>query len=204
MTMSANGVVAMMGGNYSTSNMKKTIKKYWGIDANNTDIHEINKLTPSVGMSYALARVISKNHTVFGWTTHGHNGETVPVWVYGADAPKGTIDNTDLALIAAAAMDADLEALTGSLYVKLDEKDYDIVDEAGDFVFDEYGDLIDPENPPENLFVQIDGAKLPVSKDYLTFDSAPDVEVPINGLTVYAPKTGEVFVPQDALNELGL
>jgi alkaline phosphatase len=192
MIMSANGVVAMMGDNYSTSNMKKTIKKYWGIDATNTDIHEINKLTPSVGRSYALARVISKNHTVIGWTTHGHNGETVPVWVYGADAPKGTIDNTDLALIAAAAMDADLEELTSSLYIKLNKGDYEIVDEAGE--------PVDFEDLPENLFVQIDGAKLPVSKDYLTYDL--ESEIPINGLTVYAPKSGEVFVPQTALDLL--
>jgi alkaline phosphatase len=184
MTMSANGVVAMMEGDYSNQNMKDMLKEHWGIDATVVDIEEINALAPSVGMSYALARVISKNHTVIGWTTHGHNGETVPVWVCGGDAPCGTIDNTDLALIAAEAMGVDLDEATDFLYIDLGETGikYQIDDS-------------DPENPVLN----IKGAELPISKDYMIYKNR---RYQMPGLTVHAPATDKVYVSKKAFGIL--
>ena len=186
MTMSANGVVRMMNGDYSAENMKVCLKEYWNIDATDDDINEIEDLAQSVGMSYALARVISMNHTVIGWTTHGHNGETVPVWVCGGDAPVGTIDNTDLAKIAAKAMRMDLDKVTNRLYVDLDTvtEDYEIVDDG-----------------MGNKTLELKGAELPLSKDYMTYKGR---EIALPGLNVYAPATGKVYISKKAIRILRL
>jgi len=184
MSMSANGVVTMMDGDYSVGSIIDAVETYWGLSITGEDANEILALSPEVGMSYALARVLSKNYTVIGWTTHGHNGETVPVWVYGDDAPVGTIDNTDLAKIAAEAMRTDLDKVSDYLYVDLDTviSSFDIDD-----------------TDPENLVVKVKGAEMPVSKDYMVYRGRT---IPMPGLTVYAPATGKVYVSKKAVKIL--
>ena len=132
-------------------------------------------------MNYGLAAVLSKYYTVIGWTTHGHNGETVPVWVHGADAPVGTIDNTDLALIAADPLGTDLDRITHRLYVDLDEV-------SGAYAIDK----TDPENP----VIMVGKAKLPVGKDYMINKKGREIQLP--GLTVYAPMTEKVYISKKA------
>jgi alkaline phosphatase len=142
-------------------------------------------------LSYALARVLSKNYTVIGWTTHGHNGETVPVWIHGADAPVGIIDNTDLATIAADAMEMNLDRATMNLYVDLDN-----VTDAYTIEDDGLG----------NLTLTVAGAELPISKDFMKIEKKNGKEkiVQLPGLTVYAPATGKVYVAKKALRLLGI
>lgn len=186
MTMTANGVVAKMEGDYSAQNIKAKIQQYWNITATDEEINEILAEEPSVGLSYALAKIISKYHTVIGWTTHGHNGETVPVWVYGDDAPVGTIDNTELALIAANAMNTNLDIVSDLLYVDLDEV-------TSDYIIEDDG--------LGNQTIKIGDAQMPVSKDYMIIDGKT-IQLP--GLTVYAPVTGKVYVSKKALIILSL
>jgi alkaline phosphatase len=186
MTMSANGVLSMMDKEGRT--LADAVESYWGISLTEEDIVEIEELADSVGLSYALARVVSKNHTVIGWTTHGHTGETVPVWIHGADAPVGTIDNTELALMVAGAMNVDLGKISDFLYVDLGEAGiaYSI-------------DNSDPANP----VVVVEGATLPVSKDYMTVQKRwKTIAYKLPGLTVHAPATGKVYVSQRALRIL--
>jgi len=189
MTMSANGVVSMMGGDYSDDNIISNVETHWGLSINDEDVAEIKDLVDSDGLSwsYALARVLSKNYTVVGWTTHGHNGETVPVWVYGDDAPVGTIDNTELALIAADAMEVNLDKTTEKLYVDLDD------------VTDDY--TIDDADS-ENLVLKVAGAELPISKDYMIDKKGKTINLP--GVTVYAPATGKVYISKKAVKKLKL
>jgi alkaline phosphatase len=187
MDMSANGVLAMSDG--TDEGLLNSIYDNWGISATYEDLDEIAAWQADYGASqgYAMARILSENYTVFGWTTHGHNGETVPVWVYGGDAPVGTIDNTDLAYMAADAMDLNLDRISNRLYVDLSEitSDYEIVDDGNG-----------------NLTVEINGAELPISKDYMIKANGTTAEMP--GLTVYAPATDKVYVSKKALRHLGL
>ena len=186
MKMSANGVLYMMDEEELT--LEEAVETYWGIGLTVDDITEIEGLEASVGLSYALARVVSKNHTVIGWTTHGHTGETVPVWVYGADAPVGTIDNTELALMAAAAMNVNLDKISDRLYVDLKKAGIDFSIDATD---------------PANPVVIVDGARLPVSKDYMTVEKRRrTITYKLPGLTVHAPETGKVYVSKRALKIL--
>jgi alkaline phosphatase len=175
MTMTANGVVSMMP-DFTPLSISDAVETYWNITLSPEDIDEIIDYAADVGESYSLARIVSENHTVVAWTTHGHNGETVPVWIHGMDAPVGTIDNTDLAFMAAEAMGVNLDWVTDSLYVDVDE------------VTTEYViDTTDPENP----VLDVNGALLPISKDYMTYDGHT---YPLPGLTVHAPMIDKVYI----------
>ncbi len=195
MKITSAGLAAMMEGDYSIANIIAKVAEYWSLDIDEAEAQEILDYQTSAGVSfnYALAYVISKYHTVIGWTTHGHNGETVPVWVHGGEAPVGVIDNTDLAYIAADAMGVKLNRTTKRLYVDLDDvtNDYEI---AGDPTIGTYGLL-------NNLVLKVKGAELPISKDYMLYKDR-NIELP--GITVYAPATGKVYVSKKALRIIGL
>jgi alkaline phosphatase len=127
------------------------------------------------GDSYAISQYVSAEFTGFGWTTHGHSGEDVPVWTYvngDAQGPKGVIENTDLAVVCADAMGVTLNG-TGA-WVEYDESVLDMTDEA-------------------NPVAVIDGVQYPVSKDIRVLADGT-VENMI-GVTVYAPLSGKVYIP---------
>lgn len=133
-----------------------------------------------------------KNYTVIGWTTHGYNGETVPFWTHGANGVKvDIIDNTDLATVAANAMDVDLDRTSKKLYV-----DLDTVTDAYTIEDDGMG----------NLTLKIAGAKLPISKDYMKIEKKNGKEkiVRLPGLTFYAPAIEKIYVAKKALRILGI
>jgi alkaline phosphatase len=178
MKTSANGVIAQMGGDYSEGNFTSVVKEWWGIDLYPGEYDEIAAYAASVGWSYAMARIVSEYHTVIGWTTHGHNGETVPVWMYPKPAPTGIMDNTDLAKIAAKYLGSKLDYVTDYLYR-----------DVGMFELDD----TDPANP----VVMIGDVAFPVNKDYMMY-RGETYQMP--GLTVYAPMTGKAYVSQKALN----
>ncbi len=53
-----------------------------GHDATDKDTAEILELYNNgkgLSLDYVISDVISRNHTVIGWTTHGHSGEDVPM-----------------------------------------------------------------------------------------------------------------------------
>ena len=78
MRLSSTGLAAKIGTDNSTENIKAQIKTWWGIDATDKDINDIALLMKPVkdggkglSLSYAISEVISRNHTIIGWTTHG-------------------------------------------------------------------------------------------------------------------------------------
>ena len=194
MKISSPGLVALMEDDSNDAELIDKVAEYWSLHIDQADVDEIRALQPSVGMAYALARVLSKNYTVIGWTTHGHNGETVPLWIYGMDAPVGTIDNTDLAAMAAEAMNVDLQKTTRTLYVDLETVTSDYVIEGDPGNKDDYG-------MKENLVLKVKGAELPISKDYMVYKGKT---ISLPGVTVYAPHTDKVYVSQKALKVLRL
>lgn len=146
-------------------------------------------------ITQAIAKVVSANHTVFGWTTHGHTGEDVALWSYGPMAPIGQIDNTDLgrAVAEAFALNLDLgdpQGLNQSLFIDAEEA----------FPGLTRTDLSDPENP----VLEIANWRLPANKDEML---SPQQRIcQFEGLTVYAPEAnngfGRWFIPRAAI-EIG-
>ena len=188
MKITSGGLVSMMTDPDDDAELVSAVKEWWGLDITQDDVDEIRAWEKSSSLNYQLAAVLSKYYTEIGWTTHGHNGETVPFWIHGAKGVKtGIIDNTDLAKMAARAMHVNLDRATTRLYVDLDT------------VTDEY--TIEDDGSG-NLTLIVAGARLPVSKDYMVLENGRTVTLP--GLTVYAPATDKVYVAQKAVKKLGL
>ena len=183
MTCSANALVSNIA-SWDITGIKDALATYWSIDCSDDVAQEIIDLEPSVGQSYALARVISKHYTAIGWTSHGHDAGTVPVWAYGLDI-KGTIDNTELAEIAADALGVDLDKTTEKLYV-------DIKDVTSDYEIDVEKDVL-----------TVGEAVFPLGADYMMVNGKT---IHLPGVTVYASGDDDVaetvYISQKAILKL--
>ncbi len=169
------------------------VETHWGLQLSESDVEEIIALEASLGLGNALNTVVSKNHTVFGWTTYGHTGEDVPLWVYGSRKAYGVIDNTEIADITSKALGVNLSRANRSLFV-----------DAKKAFPQATLDVTDSENP----VLRIGNASLPTSKDILEINGET---YNLRGLVVYAPKapsdmalpegaeSGKVFIPRDAV-----
>jgi alkaline phosphatase len=179
---------------FDNADLINAVEAGWGITIDDAECEEIRELREgdSGSLSYALARVISKNHTPIGWTSHGHNAEDVPVWAYGPCAPAGLMDNTELADLVADLFCLDMAALNERLFVDLDER----YGEDG-WTLDE----TDPANPVAKLEGRWAKAELPCSKDLLTITTkwGRTRTYNLEGVVVHAPETERVYVPAQAI-----
>ncbi len=182
MRITAGALEYQIGTDHSYANLSKEISKWWGIDITKDDYTEIKKLIDNgTSLNYSISEIISKNHTVLGWTTHGHTGEDVPLWAYGPNRPVGLFDNTELAEIVADAFGINLNDLNEQLFVEVSE------------IFpDYYLDEADSANP----VLKINNIELPVSKNLLI---ANGKTYELNGIVVYAPVTEKVYIPTEAV-----
>jgi alkaline phosphatase len=123
---------------------------------------------------YPIAEYLSKHMTAYGWTTHGHTGEDVPLWSYGTPRPVGTFDNTQLATFAADAFGFTLN---------------------GSASWDEYTDNKLQMDDPANPVAKIGQWYYPVSKD-IRIHKNSGVTENLNDITVWAPASGKVYIPK--------
>ncbi|MBN1694027.1 alkaline phosphatase [candidate division WOR-3 bacterium] len=171
-----------IGTDLSYTNVSKQIKKWWEINITREDYKEIKELMDKgFPLSYSISEVISKNYTVLGWTSHSHTGEDVPLWAYGPNRPVGLYDNTELAEITASALGFNLKEINHELFVDVGE------------IFSDYClDKTDTANP----VLEINEVNLPINKNLLI---AEDKTYELKGIVVYAPKTGKVNIPREAI-----
>jgi alkaline phosphatase len=187
----------------SPAEIKAAVQEYWGISLTDDNVTEILQRTGAIApdpvyqdlgtqsLGYAIAEVVSRRHTVFGWTTHGHSGEDVPLWSYGPMGPVGFLDNTQLAETTAQALGLNLDlsdrkGLNAELFV-----------EAGEaFPYRFKMDLSDQENP----VLRIGRWRLPAGKDLLIRASGVGPRsCELDGLAIYAPETGKGYIPRQAV-----
>lgn len=122
-TKTAEGALALVDTAKSAESLDNALKAY-GIDPADTTIKaEIDafKADPTTAN---LVKTMNKK-AVIGYTTGGHTGEDVPLYVYAPaniTLPKGVIDNTDVAKYIAAAMGVDLAEITGKLFIDITDK----------------------------------------------------------------------------------
>ncbi|MGA9187041.1 MAG: alkaline phosphatase [Methanosarcina sp.] len=196
MKLSSAGVAAKIGTDLSSENIKKQLKTWWDIDATDDDIAEIIELHTNgenLSLDYAISEVISRNHTVIGWTTHGHSGDDVPLWAYGPDYPKGHIDNTEIAGYIAKKLGFDLNKTNSHLFTEVGEV---FSTDNGDGQVDKNEYLLNVTDS-SNPVLEIGDAELPVSTNILIKNGlAHELE----GIVVYAPATGKVYIPAGALS----
>jgi alkaline phosphatase len=191
MTLTAYGIWRKMGKDISPSKLKEVVRAYWGMEITDEEANQIftvGKQYPNVA-HWGLGEILSAKHTSIGWTTHGHTGGDVPLFAYGPGHPVGLVDAPELGRQMAEAMGLDLGQLTERLFV-----------EAG-AAFPEGKVTIEKDG--ENLVARITlpdkTADLPINKDIL-MTAGRSVE--LEGVVVYAPNTGKVYVPSQAVERL--
>jgi len=173
-----------IGSGADTTKVMDEVKKWWGLAITRDDAQDILDRAKAIGLSYALAEILSARYTVLGWTTHGHLGDDVPLWAYGADGFSGLMDSTELATATADLVGYGLSAANARLYVDLDSVSSSWKTDDSD---------------PANLVLVVGNARLPDGKDLLILGSRT---WELEGLVVYVPKTGKWFVPREAVELL--
>jgi alkaline phosphatase len=146
-------------------------------------------------LDYSISEVISRNHTIIGWTTHGHSGEDVLLWAYSAEHPTGIRDNTDIAKYIARELEFNLNKTSSQLFIEAGEV-FSQDNGDGELSENEYlMDIKDPSNP----VLRIGDAELPVNKNLLIKNNTTHE---LEGIIVYAPVTNKVYIPSEVLSLL--
>jgi alkaline phosphatase len=184
MKISGAALAAKIGTDASPANVKAQILEWWGVQASDADVTEILALKDKgLTLDYAIPEVISRNHTVIGWTSHGHTGQDVPLWAYGPGKPAGLLDNTELATTVAEALGFDLAAVDRHLFVEA----------TGRFPGSRV-DLSDAANP----VFRVGLCSVPSAKNVVRYEPL-GLEIPLEGVAVYAPVTGTFYVSKLAV-----
>jgi alkaline phosphatase len=210
MDITSTGLRAKLVGVTDSQQMADIINQYWHFGLTATDVDAIKAIQAgtstlngmptkaAVSIDYAISEYVCMKYTVFGWTTHGHTGEDVPLWAWGPKTtPAGHFDNTDLARIAADALDVNLNKAQKTLYV----------DASAVFASNQlFYNTADPANPVLQIIANGKTATLPISKDTMTitYSNGYTRTYNLEGLTVGAPKISstQVFIPQQAVQLL--
>jgi alkaline phosphatase len=209
MDITSTGLRAKLAGITDSQQMADVINQYWhfGLTAANVDaIKALQAGSPEkapVSIDYAISEYVSTKYTVFGWTTHGHTGEDVPLWAWGPkdSAPVGHFENTDLALLVAQALDFSLNKAGKELYVNAADAFL-----PGQLFFNR----TDPLNAVLQITVNGKTAYLPVNKDLMTVSTSFGYTKTymLKGITVFSPDrsitplTDRVYIPQQVVQLL--
>ncbi|MDO5028942.1 MAG: alkaline phosphatase, partial [Bacillota bacterium] len=169
------------------SNAKELAKEYYNIDLTDEELQVIKE---SEYVPMDIGHIIS-NRSNIGWTTGGHVGGDVGLYVYTNDKNvkklSGTVHNNEIGRYMESIMDLDLDKLTSELYLPA-RAAFEKEGAEIEFVYD--------KDTNHQLIVK-KGDKtitLPISKSFALVDGK---EVDLGGLTIY--NTESVYVPQGAL-----
>jgi len=119
-TKTAEGAIALLDATKSTQSKNEALKAY-GIDPTDTTLKaEIDAFMADPTIA-TLVKTMNKK-AVIGYTSLGHTGEDVPLYVCApssVELPKGVIDNTEVAEYIADAMGVDLAKTTSKLFIDI-------------------------------------------------------------------------------------
>jgi alkaline phosphatase len=211
MQITSTGLAKLIAGK-TDEQMKDIINQYWNLNLTITDIQEIkniqygnstllqagNTTVPmpkaSVTIDYAISEYVSEKFTVFGWTTHGHTGEDVPLWAYSPiteSTPRGHFDNTQLANIAANALSLNMTEAQKTLYVNV----------ADAFPSGQWSiNNAEPANPLLLIYRNGNLTIIPVSKNTMTIYATTRTQYIFEGLVVNCPQINTIYLPQQAVD----
>jgi alkaline phosphatase len=175
--------LAYMDKQVTVNEIQDLFKAKWQLILDDRQAEDILELRKFRKFDYAVGDYISKNFTILGWTSGGHTGVDVPLWVYAGkgDNPfKGNIDNTQIAIELAKLMNIDLNMLKEELFV-----DAESVFPGCVLSKDDTGRILEAGD-----------ARVPVNKDIVIKDGR---EFRTEGITVYIPGINKVFIPKEAV-----
>ncbi|QUL98556.1 MAG: alkaline phosphatase [Candidatus Fermentithermobacillus carboniphilus] len=177
--------------NADRSNIKEVMATYYGItDLTDSELKAIKEAKPGTLNSVVGPMISVRAH--IGWTTGGHTGEDVVLYVYSptGDRPTGVIENTDIAKYMERLLGLNLAETTKKLFVPVRA------------AFEAKGATVqwntaDPNNPVVVVTKGNDTLRFPVNKNLAEVNGKL---VKMNGVTVF--NGVRTFVPQEALDFL--
>lgn len=176
--------------NADKSNITEIMAEYYGItDLTAEEIEEI-KNTKSGSMNYTVGPMISKRANI-GWTTNGHTGEDIPLYVYAPAGCKklgGVVENTDIAGYMAELFGIKLSEVTSKLFVPVRAA----AEAKGAEV---EWNTADEKNPVVVITKDGNEIKIPVNKNLAYVNGSA---VKLDGVTVY--NGINTYVPQSAID----
>lgn len=183
------GLAKLLAGNRAPETIRDVMTRYYGIDNLTEEEVSLIQKAKEKDIISVVGPMMSKRAAI-GWTTSGHTGEDLFLYAYGPNRPVGLIENTDIARIAAKELGFDLDKVSDKLFVDASK------------AFGEIGAKIsiDRSDPHNLVLIAEKGrikAEMPFSKNILKIG---EKTYELNGITVFAPKTGKVYIPQQAVN----
>jgi alkaline phosphatase len=172
--------------NKEKSNIKEVMGDYFGItDLTDEEIKSISEAKPKA-LNYAVGPIISKRASL-GWTTNGHTGEDVVLYMYHPSNQilTGVIQNTDIGKYMAEVMNLDLDNNSSILFNNI----IPVLNKSGISYSWKNGDFINPE-----LVISDDKNTLsiPSNKNYYVLNGkkieSSGVNVFIDGEKFYVSK----------------
>ena len=118
MKVSARTLWQELGHNPTPDRVQEAVGSQWGQEISPAEAQEILDLAARYpdNPEWGLGEVVSRGHTLIGWTTHGHTGTDVPLFAFGPGRPSGVLEALQIGLVVAQALGADLRALDQRLY----------------------------------------------------------------------------------------
>lgn len=176
--------------NADMSNITDVMAQYYGItDLTDEEIEAI-KNTKAGSMNYTVGPMISKRANI-GWTTNGHTGEDVPLYIYAPQSCKklgGVVENTDIANYMADLFGIKLSDVTSRLFVKV----RDAAEAKGATVT---WNTDDAQNPVVIITKGSDEIRIPINKNIAYVNGSA---VKLDGVTVF--NGINTYVPQSAID----
>lgn len=176
--------------NADMSNIADVMSEYYGItDLTAEEIEEI-KNTKSGSMNYTVGPMISKRANI-GWTTNGHTGEDIPLYIYapaGCKKLSGVVENTDIANYMAELFGIKLSEVTSKLFVPVRAA----AEAKGAKV---EWNTNDEKNPIVVITKDGNEIKIPVNKNIAYVNGS---KVKLDGVTVF--NGINTYVPQSAID----
>ncbi|ERT68729.1 alkaline phosphatase [Cetobacterium somerae] len=173
------------------ANTKSLAKEMLGLDLTTEELNMIEKTQKTSEIETILGKAMSERAHL-GWTTNGHTGEDVPLYVYTsnyANQLTGTVNNSDIALYIAKAMNLDLDKATDELFV------------SGKKIKDMGIELdIDSTNKFQPVFKLSKNGKQYTFHENKNYYETDGKKVKFNGIVVFNGK--EVFIPNAAIKDI--
>jgi alkaline phosphatase len=192
MKLTATGMWKQLGDDKTPAHVRQVVKQRWNVEITEEEARRVLAISQQdeENPQNGFGEVICPKHTLLGWTTHGHTGGDVPLHAYGPGKPCGLIDGPDIGRITAVALGVDLAELNRRLFVDAAQA----LPKGKVHV-----DCRDPANPVIRVQVGTQTAALPVNKNLLQIGGQTEL---LEGVVVYAPYTGKVYLPQQAIARL--
>lgn len=187
-SLTGEGVEMMLDDNLLEDNIRFIVSQYYGVeDLTAAEVEAIQKAKKGT-LNSVLGPIISAR-SIIGWTTSGHTGEDVFLYAYGPNKPSGLIENNQLAYISASSLGFDLDEADNKLFVEASS------------AFKTIGatisiDTTDPENMVLLVKKGLKRAQMPFSQNTIIINGKT---YEMTGITVYSPKTGKIYIPQQAV-----